>query len=277
MRSRVFLRLELADALRSRWFGFVSTIYLGVFALFIGLGMRESSVLGFTGVSRVLLNVANAIVIVVPLLALISTSQSVVRARTGGTFELLLAQPCRRRDWFYGLVASRLALLLAPLVLAVAAAVAIGLVSDGGDEALVAMALRSLAVTTALVWAFVGLGIYLSTLARTTERALVYALSLWLLVAALHDFALIGTLLQVHAPPRLVFGLAVTNPVEAARIALLSGADPDLAVLGPVGFWLAHTLGQVRTLAIGLLWPALVGVLGLVLAARRLERLDLAL
>jgi ABC-2 type transport system permease protein len=277
MRSRVFFRLELADALRSRWFGFVSAVYAGVFAVFVWLGLRESSVLGFTGVSRVLLNVANAIVLVVPLLALVSTSQSVVRARTSGTFELLLTQPCRRRDWFCGLVASRLMILLAPLGAAVTIAVLAGMALDGGDAALWPMAIRSLVVSTALVWAFIGAGVYLSTVARTTDRAVVYALALWLLVAALHDFALIGVLLQVRMPPRLVFGLAASNPVEAARIALLTGADPDLSVLGPVGFWLAHTLGAERALAIGVLWPALLGTAGLVLAARRLDRLDLAL
>jgi ABC-2 type transport system permease protein len=276
MRARVFFRLELADALRSRWFGFVCAIYAGVFAVFVWLGLRESSVLGFTGVSRVLLNVANAIVVVVPLLALVSTSQSVVRARTGGTFELLLTQPCRRRDWFHGLVASRLTILLAPLIAAVAVAVIFGLAFDGGDPALSPMALRSLGIAAALVWAFVGAGVYLSTVARTIDRAVVYALALWLLVAALHDFALIGTLLQLRVPPRLVFGLAASNPVEAARIALLAGADPDLSVLGPVGFWLAHTLGAGRALAVGILWPALLGTSMLALAARRLERIDLA-
>jgi hypothetical protein len=91
----------------------------------------------------------------------------------------------------------------------------------------------------------------------------------------MHDFALIGTLLQLRVPPRLVFALAGLNPVEAARIALLSGADPDLSVLGPVGFWLAHSLGAGRALAIGVLWPTLLGTLALALAARRLDRIDL--
>ena len=44
-----FLRLELADALRSRWLVFTTASYLGVLGLFGWLGLRESSVLGFTG------------------------------------------------------------------------------------------------------------------------------------------------------------------------------------------------------------------------------------
>lgn len=275
MRSKVFFRLELADALRSRWFAFVAGLYLCVFVVFVWLGLRESTVLGFTGISRVLLNVANAVVVVVPLLALISTGPTVVKARAGGTFELLLTQPCRRRDWFVGLIGSRVAILLVPLVAAVVVAALASLVLGGGDEAMWPMALRSLAVSGALAWAFVGIGVYLSARARTPDRALVYALGAWLLVAALHDFALIGTLLQLHLPPRAVFALAALNPVESARIAILSSADPELSVLGPVGFWLAHALGPTRAFLIGVGWPALLGTVGIVAAARRLDRLDL--
>lgn len=275
MRRRVFFRLELADALRSRWFAFVAALYLFVFVVFVWLGLRESTVLGFTGISRVLLNVANAVVVVVPLLALVSTGPSVVKGRAGGTFELLLTQPTRRRDWFGGLVASRVAILLVPLVAAVLVAAAAGALVGDGDTALWPMALRSLAVCAALAWAFVGVGVWLSVRARTPDRALVYALGAWLLVAALHDFALIGTLLQLHLPPRAVFALAALNPVESARIAILSSADPELAVLGPVGFWLAHALGPTRALLVGIGWPVLLGTAGVVAAARRFDRLDL--
>ena len=97
-RQNALFRLELADALRSRWMVFTVAVYGAVFAAFIWLGLRESTVLGFTGLSRVVLNVANAVVIAVPLVALVASSQTVVRARTSGFFELILAQPCRRQD-----------------------------------------------------------------------------------------------------------------------------------------------------------------------------------
>ncbi len=79
-RSAALFRLELADALRSRWLAFTSATYALVFAAFLWLGLRESAVLGFTGLSRVVLNVSNAVVITVPLAALVATSQSIVRA-----------------------------------------------------------------------------------------------------------------------------------------------------------------------------------------------------
>src|SRR3954468_16899329 len=110
-------RLEMADALRSRWLAFPSaTDALGL-AAFLWLGLRESAVLGFTGLSRVVLNVSNAVVIVLPLVALVATAQSVVGSRASGFFELFLSQPCRRGDWFVAVLASRVLVIVGPLVI----------------------------------------------------------------------------------------------------------------------------------------------------------------
>jgi hypothetical protein len=75
--------------------------------------------------------------------------------------------------------------------------------------------------------------------------------------------------------PAVVFGLAASNPAEAARLAILTGIDPELSVLGPVGFWLATTLGPRLTLLVGLGWPLLLGLLAAFASVRRLNRADL--
>lgn len=273
-RTRALIRLELADALRSRWLLFSCSVYVLVFGAFVWFGLRESSVLGFTGLSRVVLSVANAVVIVVPLVALVATSQGIVRARQTGLFELLLVQPCRRGEWFAGLVASRLIVLGGPLVLLMAIAGIVGAVMGEGAELAVMLA-RSLLVSLALLVCFIGIGLLLSAWARSPERATVLALGTWLFAAAMHDFALIGMLLRLRMEPVVVFALAAANPVEAARVAVLTGVDPDLSVLGPVGFWIANTLGSRLSLAVGTGWPLLLGVLTLWLAGRRLRRMDL--
>ncbi|HEY3495922.1 MAG TPA: ABC transporter permease subunit [Polyangiaceae bacterium] len=268
-----FLRLELSDALRSRWLVFAALSYLGVFGLFGWLGLRESSVLGFTGLSRVVLNAANAIVVVLPLVALVATCQTVVRARQSGYFELFLAQPCARRDWFHATLLARTAVLFLPLLVMLAlVAVWAELL---GEASFPALLVRTSAVTLSVVWAFSGLGLLVSTLARSAERAIVLALLVWLGAAALHDFALIGLLLELRLEPRAIFLATAANPVEAARLALLTGVDPDLSVLGPVGFWIANTLGPRMTLAAGTLWPIAVGSAALAWARWRLERADL--
>lgn len=134
---------------------------------------------------------------------------------------------------------------------------------------------RSLLVTVSLAWAFLGVGFWISARARTPERAMVMALVVWLGAAALHDFALVGVLLRFRLAPELVFGLAAANPVEAARIAILGSVDPDLSVLGPVGFWLANKLGAGLALAIGAGWPGLLGTFAMWRAHRRLVTTDL--
>lgn len=273
--TRVMFRLEMADALRSRWALFTGVVYAVVFALFVWLGLSESSVLGFTGLSRVILNVANAVVLAVPLVALVATSQTVVRARQSGVFELMLSQPARRADWFHGVVLSRFAVVIGPLVALLGLALVVGAVTDPADTALVSVVLRSLAVTTSLAWAFIGIGFWISVWARTAERATVLALLAWVTAAALHDFALIGVLLRFKLTPVAVFALAASNPVEAARIAILGAVDPDLSVLGPVGFWLANSLGPRMSFAVGIGWPLLLGTLALVRAERRLSTSDL--
>jgi ABC-2 type transport system permease protein len=268
-----FVRLELADALRSRWLVFTGTSYLGVFGLFGWLGLRESTVLGFTGMSRVVLNAVNAIVVVLPLVALVATSQTVVRARQSGYFELFLSQPCRRRDWFCATVLARAAVLFGPLVAMLAlVAVSAALL---GEPSLGALLLRTALVTLALLWSYIGLGLLVSSVVRSPERAVVLALLIWLVGAALHDFVLIGLLLEFHFEPHVVFVLTAANPVEAARLALLSGVDPDLTVLGPVGFWIANALGPRVALWIGIAWPFVTGTAALRLALLRLDRSDL--
>jgi ABC-2 type transport system permease protein len=270
---RAFLRLELADALRSRWVLFTFGAYVLLFGAFVWLGLRESSVLGFTGLSRVVLNMANAVAIVLPLVALIGTMQTVVRARSSGFFELLLTQPVRRSDWLLSAIGARLVVLIGPLLLVLGAMVVIGYAR--GEAGLTVLVLKSAAVTTALTFAFVGLGFLMSAYAPTSERATVYALLTWLVASALHDFALIGLLLQARLAPQAVFAIAAANPVEAARLAMLSGVDPELSVLGPVGFWLANTLGATRMLALGIGWPLCLGLVTSLLAVRRLKRMDL--
>jgi ABC-2 type transport system permease protein len=267
------LRLELADALRSRWVLFTASAYVLVFGAFVWLGLRESSVLGFTGLSRVVLNVSNAVVIVLPLVSLVATHQSIVRARSTGLFELILAQPVRREDWLLSAVGARLLVIVGPLAALLAATLAVSAFS--GEASLAPLVARSLLVVASLSLGFVGVGVLVSSAARSTERATVYALVAWLGASVLHDFGLIGLLLRWHLSPPVVFVLAALNPVESSRIAILSAVDPELSVLGPVGFWLANTLGARWALVLGVGWPVAVGLLALLLARRNLRRCDL--
>ncbi len=273
LRCWALLRLELADAVRSRWLSFVLLSYTLVFGAFGWLGLRESSVLGFTGLSRVVLNAANAVVVLLPLVALVATSQAVVRARSSGLFELILSQPCRVSEWFAAVVAARLLVLAGPLLVVLSALAVSGQLTNEPET--LAVVGRAALVSVTLIASFTGLGLCVSAFARSSERAVVAALLVWLWVGALHDLALIGVLLGLRVEAHAVFAVAAINPVEAARLALLSSVDPELSVLGPVGFWISNELGARLTLLVGTVWPLLLAAGSLLVALRRLQRADL--
>jgi ABC-2 type transport system permease protein len=270
----VFLRLELSDALRSKWMLFASSVYLALGGAFVWLGLRESSVLGFTGLSRVMLNMANAVIVVFPLIVLIGTHAAVIRGRSTGFCELMLTQPVRRSTWLFALLASRLLILLGPLLVLLLVSAIVALSGQSEPEFWL-VAARSLSICAALVFAFIGAGLWISSAASTTERALVWALILFVATSALQDVLLITTLLRTSLPPQVVFGLAALNPSEAARVGILTSVDPELSVLGPVGFWLANTLGPLHTMQLAVAWPLTIGVVCFVLALVRLRRIDL--
>ena len=141
-----------------------------------------------------------------------------------------------------------------------------------GEPGTFAVVARCLAISLSLAWAFLGVGLFVSSVARTAERAVVYALLVWVVATALHDFALVGLLLHARVPPRIVFALAAINPSEAARIGILTSVDPELSVLGPVGFYIANTLGATRALFVAVAWPFVLGTFGVLGAARRVCR-----
>ena len=54
-------RLDLGEVLRSRWLPFCVGIYALLGIIFVFVGMRESSVLGFTGMGRVLFSLCHVL------------------------------------------------------------------------------------------------------------------------------------------------------------------------------------------------------------------------
>ena len=96
-----------------------------------------------------------------------------------------------------------------------------------------------------------GVGLATSVLVRHPAKAMTLVFGVWIASAALLDFAGIALLLQWRVPAPAVFVLAAANPVQAARMALLSAAEPTLATLGPVGFYLANRVGAEALFALG--------------------------
>jgi ABC-type transport system involved in multi-copper enzyme maturation permease subunit len=266
-------RLDFGEVRRSRWLVFSASVY-GFFALAcLFVAMRESSIIGFTGAQRILISLSHALVLVLPLLALTASCQVVNRSRDDGTLEVLFSHPLSRTGYLVGVSVTRYAVLVVPLAATLIAFTAYGTWLGGGAGAW-RFALRTICVSGALTWAGVGIGLAISVLARDQAKALVAGLVVWAVGVALLDFVLVGMLLQWHLNARVVFLLAALNPVEGARLALLAGAQPDLASFGPVGFYLASRLGPRAMFAAGALWPACCGSIAWLVAWRSFRRGD---
>jgi hypothetical protein len=196
----------------------------------------------------------------------------VPRAREDGSLELLLSQPVSRARHLGVALAVRWLGLAVPLFALFLAAGAAGALL-GGPVPWGFLA-QALAVCAALLFAFAALGLALSCSARSSAHALATLLLAWFAAVALLDFGLIGVLLRWQLAPQALLVLAALNPVEAARVALLAGAEPDLATLGPVGFYLTDRLGSTGLVALGVGWPLAFGGLALAHALRRFCRDD---
>jgi ABC-2 type transport system permease protein len=231
-------------------------------------------VLGFGGMGRVLLSLTHVLLMVLPLLALTATIQVVNRARDDGTMELLFSQPLSRTGYLVSVTLTRYLFLLVPLSVLF---LGLGLVARFafGEQVPWSMMGRTLAVSASLLWTFTGVGLAISVQVRQQTRAVTLGLLVWLAAVALLDLALIGLLLQWRVDARALFVLASVNPVQASRLALLSGLEADLATLGPVGFYLTHRLGAHALLWLGLCWPFLLGTLSWGFAWRSFSKNDL--
>lgn len=270
---RAAARLEFSEVRRSKWVWFCFAAYVLLGGGFIFVGLRESLLLGFTGLGRVLMSLSHALVVLLPLLALTATTQSINRARDDGTLEFLFSQPIRRDAYFIAVSGVRWAVLVVPLALAflLLAAVSAFFAHETPPWRLIG---NAVAVSCAVMTAFTGIGMAITTLERSGARAVTWTLVLWFAGVALLDIALLSAMLRWRVDAHVVFALAVLNPVEAARLALLSLGDPDLAVLGPVGFYIANRVGLPALFALGTLWPAGLGVGIWWLTLRRFRRGD---
>ncbi len=252
-------RLDLMDALRSRWVVTNGVLYVILASVFVFVAMRESNVMGFTGTTRVLMSFGHALLLLLPLLALIATGSSINRSREDGALELLLSHPLPPGDHYLAVTVVRFGLVVAPLVV-IMLAMPLYARAAFGDSVPWSFIARTLVVCVTLAWCFTGIGMCVSVLVPSPARAMTYILLIWAVAVALLDFALIGLMLRWRLNAQAVFMLASLNPVQAARMALLAFADPELSVLGPVGFFLAGKVGTSKLFLLGTMWPFVAGI-----------------
>lgn len=262
-------RLDIAESLRARWFLIYSLVFGGIVALLFVFGLTESRVLGFIGLSRLLVTYIQLTMAILPIFVLITTVRSVAGDREAGVFEYLLALPVSLGAWFWGKLLGRYVMIFAPVFLAMLGAVLWGILD--GIEIPWAMFGYYTALLAAMALCFLGLGMLVSTIARTTDAAQGAAFLLWLVLLLFLDLILLGVMIQGHVAPETAVTIALVNPLQVFRTAALAMFDPQLIVLGPSAYVILDLFGATGFQVFALVYPAVLG-LGAALAGYLLFR-----
>lgn len=267
------LRLEIAESLRARWFLLHILIFGGIVALLFVFGVTESRVLGFIGLSRLLVTYIQLTMAILPIFVLVTTVRSVAGDREAGVFEYLLSLPVSLASWFWGKFLGRYLLIFAPVFLAMLGAALWALVQ--GIEVPWGMFLYYTALIAVMAWCFLGIGMLISVLARSTDVAQGVAFLVWLLLLLFLDLILLGVMIQEHVAPEVAVGIALFNPLQSFRTAALMLFDPQLIVLGPAAYVIFDLFGKLGYQIFALVYPFLIGTGCVVLGYRLFRRGDL--
>ncbi|MBT3197366.1 MAG: ABC transporter permease subunit [Gammaproteobacteria bacterium] len=248
---------DISESLRSRWFLVYSTVFGGIIALLFAFGLTESRIMGFVGLSRLLITYIQLSMAILPIFILITTVRSVAGDRDAGVFEYLLSLPVSLSAWFWGKMVGRFSVVFLPIFLAMAGAILWGLIQ--GMEIPWRLFFYYTAFLFSLSWCFLGIGMLLSTLARSPDVAQGSAFLLWLFLLLFLDLILLGVLIQEQAPLEAIVAIALSNPLQLFRTASMLLFDPQLVLLGPSAHLILDTFGETLYLLWAIFYPLLLG------------------
>ncbi len=251
--------LDVKESLRSKWFYVYSVVFGGLMALFFITGVSDSVVMGFTGLSRMLLIFIQVTIIILPIFILITTVKSISGDRESNVLEYMLSFPVSLKDYYWGKMLGRFLTVFMPVFLALILGVVFGLFKGG--EMPWRMVFLYSALLFSLSFVFLGLAFFLSTLVKSTDIALGSSFVVWIAMLAFIDIALMGLMLQNRMSDGLIVTLAMLNPIEVFRIGAISLFDPELTVIGPVAYYLLDTLGATLLMVYAIVYPVIIGAL----------------
>ncbi|EGV52551.1 ABC transporter permease [Candidatus Endoriftia persephone str. Guaymas] len=248
---------DIIESLRARWFMVYSMVFGGLIVILFAFGLAESRIMGFTGLSRLLITYIQLSMAMLPVFVLITTVRSVAGDREAGIFEYLLSLPITLSAWFWGRVFGRFFVVFLPVFLAMLGATAWGMVK--GAEIPWDLLIYYTALLMSLAWCFLGIGMLISTLARSSDVAQGAAFVVWLTLLLFLDLILLGVMIRENLPPETAVALALANPMQVFRTATMMLFDPQLVLLGPTAYVILDNFGQSGYIAYALIYPILLG------------------
>ena len=256
---RLVAALDLSESIRAYWFAVYALVFGGVVVMLFAFGLTESRILGFLGLSRLLVTYIQLCMAILPVFVLVTTVRSVAGDREAGVFEYLLSLPVSLAGWFWGKMVGRFLVVFLPAFAAMAGA------SLWASFQEIPVPWDVFGVYTAmlasLAWCFLGIGMLVSSLARSVDLAQGAAFVIWLVLVLFLDLVLLGVMFQEHLPAESVVAIALTNPLQVFRTAAMSLFDPNLVLLGPSAFVILDTFGRAGYLVYAVAYPAALGTL----------------
>ena len=265
--------LDIRESLRSRWFYVYAIVFGGLMGLFFISGITDSVVMGFTGLSRLLLVFMQVTIIILPIFILITTVKSISADRESNILEYMLSFPISLRDYYWGKFLGRFITVFVPVIGALILGIVWGLFK--GASIPWEMVLLYSALIFALCIVFLGIAFFISTTVKSHDMALGVAFMVWILLLAFIDVALIGLMMQNRISDEVIITIAMLNPMEAFRMGAIALFDPELTVIGPVAYYLLDSLGHTLLMLYAILYPTILGVLFTFLGYYLFRRKDL--
>ena len=248
---------DINESLRSRWFMIYTLIFGGiVVALFI-TGLTESRVMGFTGLSRTLVTYLQITMAILPVFVLLTTVRSVAGDREAGIFEYLLSLPVGLASWYWGKIIGRFAVVFLPVFLAMMLAVVWAALK--GAEIPWGQVLFYTALLLVLAWCFLGIGMLISSLARSADVAQGAAFIIWLVLLLFLDLILLGIMIQDGSSAETIVMIALLNPLQVFRTGAMMLFDPQLVLLGPSAWVILDNFGSTGYLVWAIVYPTVLG------------------
>ncbi len=264
---------DITESLRARWFLVYSVVFGGIVVILFAFGLSESRVMGFTGLSRVLITYIQLSMAILPIFVLITTVRSVAGDREAGIFEYMLSLPVSLSAWFWGRFFGRFIVVFLPVFLAMLAALVWGVIK--GSEIPWSLFVYYTGLLMALVWCFLGIGMLISTLARSSDVAQAAAFIVWLTLLLFLDLILLGILIQGNLPPESAVAIALANPLQVFRTATMMLFDPQLVLLGPTAYIILDNFSQSGYIFYAVCYPIIFGSVCAGLGYLHFKRSDL--
>ncbi len=248
---------DIVESLRARWFLVYSLVFGGIIVLLFLFGVTESRVMGFTGLTRLLLTYIQLTMAILPVFVLVTTVRSVAGDREAGVFEYLLSLPVGLGAWYWGKFLGRFLVVFLPVMGAMVLGVLWGVLR--GAAVPWGLFLYYTALLMTLAWCFLGIGFLISSLTRSSDVAQGGAFIVWLTLLLFLDLILLGVMIREGLPPEVAVGIALANPMQVFRTASMLLFDPQLVLLGPSAYVILDHFGRIGYMVYALVYPALLG------------------